>query len=99
VDEAEQQMDRKATPNALPASSESHQVASPDVEPSAAPVDLVSYPNSVAVAASHTPFVVPFAVPFVVVNIRREETPGIHWGLTADSYFGGKPDTCSSDVL
>ena len=85
VDEAEQQTDGKATPDALLVSSESFRGASPDVEPSAAPADLVSYPNSVAVAASHTPF----AVAFVVAEIRREETPGTHWGLTADSYFDG----------
>jgi hypothetical protein len=93
ADEAEEQTGRRATPPK--ASVESVQADPRDVEPSAAPVDLVSSPNSFAVAASQTPFVV-----VVVVDIcQREETPGTHWVLTVDPYFGDKPDTCSSDVL
>jgi hypothetical protein len=127
VDEAEKHTGRRATLDALLASSESYQGASFDFEPSVALVDLVSYPHTVgfgvAFAASHTPFAVAFVVAFAVAfavasavafavasavafvvafavaDIRREESPGTHWDLTADSYFDGKPDTCSSDVL
>lgn len=91
AEEGAARTNRTATQHDRLESADSFQGASADAEPLVGLSGQVSFPSSVA-AASHNPF--------AVVDIRREkEILDTHWVLTAGSYSGDKPDTCSSDVL